>query len=80
MKAEYAKKRKYARLLPSYLFTPVAIDTFGNQGEETKRFLTTIGKRLTLKKENPREATYFMQRLSLAIQRGNAAALLAYVN
>jgi hypothetical protein len=74
-KAEEAKVVKYAALASSYIIQPVAFETSGVIGPSTTRFLRDIGGRLALRRNEPREAEWLTQRLSLAIIRGNALAI-----
>ena len=41
----------------------------------TQKFLAQIGRRLAEVKTDPRETTFLFQRLSVAVQRFNAACL-----
>ena len=63
--AEARKMQKYKHLDSCYFFTPVAIETSGVFGPKTT--------------ESSGEANFFAyltQRLSVAVQRGNAASVL----
>ena len=44
--AEDRKAQKYAHLTPSYLFTPVAIESAGAIGPQSWAFLKELGRRL----------------------------------
>jgi hypothetical protein len=74
--AELAKRNKYKHLEPRYIFTPVAIETLGVYGEDAQKFITSIGERLKTATGDVRALAFLRQRISLAIQRGNAAAIL----
>ena len=54
----------------------MAIETAGTYGEETKNIVRDIGRSLTEALGDQRETFWFMQRLSLVLQRGNAASIL----
>jgi len=70
--AEEKKKSKYSNL-PSLLdFTPIAVETFGAVGESAMDFLQELGRRITNTTAEQRSFTFLMQRLSVAVQRGNA--------
>ncbi|KAI5643831.1 hypothetical protein NE865_04007 [Phthorimaea operculella] len=74
--AEASKKRKYLDLGGSYLFLPFAVETMGPWGPDAKDFLKEISSRLIEATGDPRAGSYFAQRVSLAVQRGNAASIL----
>jgi hypothetical protein len=74
-KAEKQKRDKYADLPHHLLFVPVAVETFGVFGRAAKAFFAEIGRRLADATRDPRAGTFLRQRLSLDIQRGNAASI-----
>ena len=74
--AERSKTRKYAALIPRFDFVPVAVETSGVCGQEGLAFLREIGRRLVVATGERRAASYLLQRLSLAVQRGNVASVL----
>ena len=74
--AEERKKRKYAHLDQCRMFVPVAIETTGVFGPETLAFLRELGRRLQQVSADENSYSYLIQRLSVAEQRGNSAAVL----
>ena len=70
---EEKKAEKYAHLAPAYLFQPVAIETIGSR---SRAFLRELGRRVGAQTGEARSTSYLFQRLSVAIQRGNAAAVM----
>lgn len=70
------KHEKYSVLEQKYWFVPVAVETSGCWGNEAKSFISQIGKRLRERGLDPRAGSFLVQRLSIAIQRGNAASVL----
>ena len=66
------KTQKYAALAHSYTFVPIAVETFGAWAEESLKFIKDLGRRVTSVTKEVRETTFLFQRLSVAIQRGNA--------
>ena len=74
--AEERKKRKYSHLDQCHLFVPVAIETSGVFGPETMEFLRELGRRLQPVSADHNSFIYLIQRLSVAVQRGNAASVL----
>ena len=74
--AEERKRAKYAELLVSYHFVPVAIETSGVIGQGALSFIREVGSRLQAKNGEPQSHHDLKQRIAVAIQRGNAAAVL----
>ena len=73
-KAEANKTTKYAALANTHLFMPLAFETLGAWGEQAYGFVAELGRRITAITGDSRETAFLRQRLSLAIQRGNAIA------
>lgn len=71
--AESSKCRKYQHLSPSHCFTPVAFESLGAVGSMTLAFLKDIGRRIHLVTGEARASFFLLQRLSVAVQRGNSA-------
>ena len=57
----------------------IAIETFGSFGTHGKKLIQDIGKMLIEKSGEKRSKFYRFQRLSMAVQRGNVAAVLGTV-
>ena len=76
-KAENAKRTKYPGLVRERRFEPIAIETSGVFGHTTRTIISEIGKRISERTGDKRETTWLKQRLSIAIQRGNALSILA---
>ena len=75
--AEAAAKRKrakYAKIIQSHLFIPIAIETLGPINMDGQRFLDSLGERLSSVSGDPRETTFLYQRLSVLIQIFNSVA------
>ena len=66
---------KYQHLDISHSFTPVSVETSGVFGPLTHAFLKDLGRRITLATGEARSYSYLIQRVSVAIQRGNAASV-----
>ena len=75
-RAEKRKKRVYANLTDTFIFVPIAIETSGCWGKEAASLLKNIGRKIASSTSEPRSSSYFFQRVSLAVQRGNAACVL----
>ena len=74
--AEDRKANKYIHLDPAYLFIPLAFETLGVFGPKTLAFVRELGRRISQETGEVRETSFLMQRLSIAVQRGNSAAVL----
>ena len=75
--AETNKRTKYQNLIDTVEFVPVAAETMGSWGPEGYELITELGRRIAEVKKEPLSAAYLLQRLSIAIQRGNAHCVLA---
>jgi hypothetical protein len=74
-KAEATKVAKYAAIATTHLFIPLAFETLGAWGEQAKTFVAQLGRRITEVTGDVRETDFLRQRLSIAIQRGNALSV-----
>lgn len=74
-KAESNKRIKYADLIPSYEFAPFAVETLGSWGPDALALSSKLGARLAALTGEIRSTSFLRQRLDIAIQRGNAAAI-----
>ena len=70
--AEAMKSPKYADITAGVDFIPIAIETSGTWGEQAFHLVMEIGRRLAIVTHEPRSAAFLRQRLSVAVQRGNA--------
>jgi hypothetical protein len=78
--AEMACKRKhskYSSIIPSnyILFKGLAFETLGPWCKETIDFINVIGDRLIAESGDSKSKKFLFERISLAIQRGNAASI-----
>ena len=76
-RAEERKRSRYAALTDRYRFEPMACETTGVLGSSSSKFVTELGRRITANTGDQREALWLRQRISVAIIRGNASAVLA---
>jgi len=77
--AEAAEKRKlenYKGLNEKYIVQPVAFDTLGAFGPQTREFISTIGKSLIKSTGDRRAASFLRQRISVEIQRANSWSII----
>ena len=79
--AEERKSVKYTCLGAGYSFTPVAIETLGAMGKKSLAFVRELGHRVTCMQSTGevKARTYFLQRLSVALQRGIAVSVMGSV-
>jgi len=66
------KTIKYADIMHSYDFVPLAVETLGAWSDEALNFVKLLGKRISDATGDSQETAYLLQRLSVAIQRCNA--------
>ena len=60
----------------THTFAPIAIETLGAGNNEAIQIVQEIDKRITLITNDFNETHYLFQRISIAIQRGNAVSFL----
>jgi hypothetical protein len=75
--AESRKRTKYAGLVASgdYIFAPIAVETLGAFGPSALEVCGDIGGRIAERTGDLRSFAFLKQRLGVAVQRGNAAAV-----
>jgi len=62
------------------MFYPIAIETAGTSDDVAIELVQEIGRRTTVITQDTREAVFLFQRLSIALQRGNAISFLKRMN
>ena len=77
--AEDRKSAKYLALAPLYNFQPIAVETLGALGECATDFFQQLGRRISATTGEPRSSQFLLQRLSVTVQRGNAACVVGTV-
>jgi hypothetical protein len=78
--AEELKRKKYVGHLPAaYEFVPLGFETLGAMGRSTRDLVDFLGRRLVVATGNSRAGEYLLQRLSLAILRGNVGSVVGSV-
>jgi len=65
---------KYSKLVSTHIFYPFAIETAGTWHEMAIELTQEIGRGITTITEDTRETTFLFQRLSMALQKGNAVS------
>ena len=78
-KAESSKCHKYADIMSGIDFVPVAIETSGVWGERALSLVCELGRRIAAVSHDSRSTIFLRQRISVAVQRGNASSILATV-
>ena len=73
-KSEQKKCDKYSFLNGEYLSSGMAFETSGSWGPEAKRMCGILGKKLVQRTGDKRSFEFLRQRISVAIQRGNACS------
>ena len=79
--AENRKNSKYAELVASgdLIFAPIAIETLGVWGPSALEICADIGGRIASRTGDSRAFAFLMQRLGIAVQRGNADAVIGTI-
>ena len=73
--AAVRKKTKSMELTQKYLFVPLACEVTGVWCSKACDFLSKLGSRICEVTGDKRETSYLFQRLSIALQKGNAACV-----
>ena len=72
---ESIKNAKYKDTTKQYRFMPVAVETFGAWGPQGLRLIKQIGSKISKLTGESRSTSFLFQRISVAVQRGNAASI-----
>jgi hypothetical protein len=77
--AEMACKRKHSKyssiISSNYVFKGLAFETLGPWCKEAIDYINVIGNRLIAESGDSKSKKFLFERISLAIQRGNAASI-----
>jgi hypothetical protein len=78
---ENTKKSKYVTVetYNNYHFVPIAIETLGPWGDDARKIINEIGQKIQKITNESRSTSYLSQRISIAVQRGNAASVLGTI-
>ena len=60
--------------MTTHIFVPIAVKTSGAWCNQSALFIEDLDRRINAITNDPLETTYLFQRLSVALQRGNAVA------
>ena len=74
-KREREKIEKYKELT-GFIFVPIGIETSGVWGPNALKFIREVGNKLKTTTGQAASTAYLTQRISLAVQRGNAASII----
>ena len=74
--AENRKCSKYAGLQNNYFFCPLGFESLGGFGRCARHTIKVLGKRIEAASSDGNSARYLRERIAVAIQAGNAAAVL----
>ena len=75
-KSEQHKISKHSHLDLTYMFVPVAVEMSGIFGPQSLKFTEDLGPRLRTATDEANSKQYLLQRISVAIQKGNKASVL----
>ena len=78
-KAEHLKSAKYTVLKVSHHFVPFAVETSSEPGQAALSLVWGIGQHLHQATGEERSKEHLLQRIVIAVQRVNAAAVLGTV-
>jgi len=67
--AERHKHNHYKLLKENYFFTPIAFESLGSMGPETRIFIKKLGSLMRKASGESRSMDYLLQKVSIAIQR-----------
>ena len=74
-KAEHSKMSKYKELAKRNIFIPVALETMGVYGHYAWQFIQELGARIRTTTNDTAAGAHLRQRISVAVQRGNAVSV-----
>ncbi|CAM1324600.1 Uncharacterised protein r2_g3335 [Pycnogonum litorale] len=75
--AELRKTKTYASLKKDHIFVAAGFETLGSCGPSATKFIREIGNRIRQATGETRSSSFLRQKISVAIQRGNAACVTA---
>jgi len=75
--AANSKTTKYADLTATYVFMPTATEKARSWNQQAIDAIEDIGRRISVITEEPLESIHLLQRISVAIQLGNAVSFMS---
>ena len=73
-------QNRWLDLPSSHLFCPISIETMGAMGPRSLTLVKEVGRRIMAETGEAKSTDYLLQRLSIAVQRGNCASVLGGMN
>ncbi|HSN23902.1 MAG TPA: reverse transcriptase domain-containing protein, partial [Methylomicrobium sp.] len=70
--AAQRKEIKYAEIMKTHLFYPLAFETLGPINRAGHEFLSELGHRISTVTDDPRETSFLYQRIAVSVQKFNA--------
>ena len=77
--AEEKKTTKYGELARTHYVAPLAVETSGAFGPGAREFFTELGRQLICVTGDLMSRCHMIQQILVALQRGNAAAVLGTI-
>ena len=74
-RAATLKTNKYQHLQNNYIFVPLACEVMGSWSNVSVEFLDSLSEKITMVTGDTNEKSHLYQRISIALQRGNAACI-----
>src|SRR6218665_2885254 len=74
-RAAESKRMKYSTITNTHAFVAVALETGGAWYREGLQLISELGNRIRYATHDPMETSYIFQRISVALQRGNAISV-----
>lgn len=75
--ASHKRNNRYRSIIEqNYLFLPFSVETLGPWCEEAIDFIHVLGKKIANCTGEPKSRTYLIQKISIIIQRTNAARIM----
>jgi len=71
--AAKCKEEKYFEIACNHHFFPIVFETFGPINQVGADVISALGHRISTNSDDPRDTFFILQRLSVTIQRFNAA-------
>src|SRR6266536_2960013 len=76
LKSQNLPRERNIDILSSVDFIPIALETSGAWGKEGLKLMLEIGRRTAEMNKDPRSTAFLFQRISIALQRGNAQCVM----
>ena len=78
-KRQNTRRLRSINLSPAHFFIPIAVETMGVFGPEARNFFRELARRIKSVTDDHMTHQYLVQRVSVIIQQGNAAAVLGCI-